>query len=66
MLETIKHLIDEPCISFGEFFQRYVMCVQDESIKNEISFLLKSNFLSANSMIQLVNNELKEHQKQND
>ena len=66
MLETIKQLIKEPCISFGEFFQRYVMYVQDESIKHEISFLLRNNFLSANAMIKLVNNELKRQEKQDD
>ena len=58
MLDTIKKLIEKPCISFGEFFQQYVMYVQDESIKQEISFLLKNNFLSSNAMIRLVNEEL--------
>ena len=63
MLETIKRLIKEPCISFGQFFQNYVMSVQDESIKQEISFLLRNNFLSANAMEKLINTELKEQMK---
>lgn len=66
MLETVKSLIEKPCISFGEFFQQYVMYVQDKSIQQEISFLLKNNFLSANAMIALMNHELKEQEKQND
>lgn len=63
MLETIKRLIKEPCISFGQFFQNYVMSVQDESIKQEISFLLRNNFLSAGAMEKLINKELKEQMK---
>jgi len=66
MLETIKRLIKEPCISFGQFFQNYVMSVQDESIKQEISFLLRNNFLSANAMEKLINKELEEQMKNND
>ena len=66
MLETIKRLINEPCISFGQFFQQYVISVQDESIKQEISFLLKNNFLSANAITKLIDSELKEQKQQND
>lgn len=60
MLETVKQMIKKPCISYGEFFQQYVMYVQDESIKQEISFLLRNNFLSAKAMIKLVDQELRE------
>ena len=66
MLETIKRLINEPCISFEQFFQQYVISVQDESIKQEISFLLKNNFLSANAITKLIDHELKEQKQQND
>lgn len=58
MLETVKKLIDAPYISFENYFQQYVMEVQDESIKNEIEFLLRNNFPSANSMIKLINTEI--------
>lgn len=58
MLETVKNLIDAPYISFENYFQQYVMEVQDESIKNEIEFLLRNNFPSANSMIKLINTEI--------
>lgn len=58
MLETVKNLINAPYISFENYFQQYVMEVQDESIKNEIEFLLRNNFPSANSMIKLINTEI--------
>lgn len=58
MLEKVKQLIDSPYISFDNYFQQYVMKVQDESIKNEIAFLLRNNFPSANSMMKLINKEI--------
>lgn len=58
MLEKVKQLIDSPYISFDNYFQQYVMKVQDESIKNEISFLLRNNFPSSNSMMKLINKEI--------
>ena len=59
MLETVKKLIsNSPFITFDEYFQDYVMKVQDSSIDEEISFLFRNNFPSANSMIQLINKEI--------
>lgn len=58
MLDTVKKLIDIPCISFEQFFQLYIMNVQDYSLDSEISFLLRNNFLSVNAMIKLANNEV--------
>ena len=59
MLETVKQMIkDTPYISFEQFFQNYVMKVQDESIDEEVSFLFRNNFPSANSMIKLINKEV--------
>ena len=59
MLDSIKQMIENvPCISFEEYFQRYIMEVQDNSIDSEVSFLLKNNFPSVNSMIRLINKEV--------
>lgn len=60
MLETIKSSIkDLPCISFEEYFTSYVMQMQDINIDNEISFLLRNNFLNVCSVDKLVANELR-------
>lgn len=58
MLDSVKKMIAEPFISFEQFYQNYIMSVQDESIEIEISFLLRNNFPSANSMIKLINREI--------
>lgn len=59
MLETVQKIIEEvPCISFESYFQEYVMKVQDASIDEEVSFLFRNNFPSANSMIKLINQEV--------
>lgn len=60
MLERIKAMLDSPFISFEEYFQNYVMEVQDSSIDEEVSFLFRNNFPSANSMIRLINKEIKD------
>lgn len=58
MLDTVKRLVNAPYISFGDFFQNYIMHVQDSAIEQEITFLLRNNFLSANSMLKLINQEI--------
>ena len=58
MLETVKNLVNSPYISFDEYFQTYVMKIQDEAIQNEIQFLLRNNFPSVNSIIKLINTEI--------
>ena len=59
MLDVVMKLIKEaPYISFEEYFQHYVMAVQDTSIEEEIAFLLRNNFPSSNSMIKLINKEV--------
>lgn len=59
MLDTIKKLIDNsPYISFEQYYQNYIMQVQDSSIDAEVTFLLRNNFPSANSMIKLINKEV--------
>ncbi len=60
MLETVKKLISSPYIKYEQFFQNYVMKMQDEAIENEVAFLLRNNFPSANSMIKLINKEVGE------
>lgn len=60
MLEVVKQLVNKPYISFGEFFQNYIMKVQDSAIEREITFLLRNNFLSANAMLKLVNQEIED------
>lgn len=60
MLEIVKKLVESPYISFDDYFQLYVMKIQDESIKNEIEFLLRNNFPSVNSMIKLINTEIED------
>ena len=59
MLDTIKQTIKEvPFISFEEYFLRYVMKMQDDNIDNEVSFLLRNNFLSTLSLDRLINSEV--------
>lgn len=58
MLDSVKKMIAEPFISFEQFYQNYIMSVQDKSIEIEISFLLRNNFPSVNSMIKLINREI--------
>lgn len=60
MFETVRQLIKEPFISFEDYFQQYVMKVQDDVIDQEISFLLRNNFLSANAVMKLVNREIED------
>ena len=46
MLEGIKAAISElPFISFEEYFQNYVMNVQDSNISYEVSFFIRNNFV---------------------
>ena len=58
MLDMVKQLIEKPCISFEQFYQNYVMKMQDISIDNEVTFLLRNNFPSSNSMLKLINKEI--------
>jgi len=58
MLDTVKQMLAEPFITFEQYYQNYIMSVQDESIEMEISFLLRNNFPSANSVMKLINQEI--------
>ena len=56
MLETIKKDIQSlPCILFEQYFQKYIIKIQDISIENEIKFMLKNNFLNSVSINRLLN-----------
>lgn len=57
MLETVLESIETlPDIPFGEFYNNYIMGVQDENIKYEMSYLMRYNNLNIKSMQCLINN----------
>lgn len=57
MLETIKTEIKNlPCISFQEYFQRYVFAVQDSNIDTEFQHLRRQN-LTPKVLSSLLNEE---------
>lgn len=58
MLDTVKSMIEKPCISFEQFYQNYIMKMQDASIDSEVTFLLRNNFPSSTSMMKLINKEI--------
>lgn len=59
MLDTVKQCIkDVPDISFQEFFQMYVLSVQDSNIDREVSYLINRNILGVNSMGALIKNTI--------
>lgn len=59
MLDTVKQYIkDVPNISFQEFFQMYVLSVQDSNIDREVSYLINRNILGVNSMGALIKNTI--------
>lgn len=62
MLETVKHdIINSPCISFREYFTRYVFQVQDENIDSEVTFLLRNNSIDINLFNRVMNKEIEEN-----
>ena len=59
MLETLKQTMNDlPCISFEEYYQRYVMDVQDTSIDSEVSYLLRNNSMSSVIINKVINREV--------
>lgn len=59
MLDTVKQCIkDVPDISFQEFFQMYVLSVQDSNIDREFSYLVNRNVLGVDSMGALIKNTI--------
>lgn len=59
MLETIKHLINiSPDISFTEYYQQYVMEVQDRSLDVEVNRLKNTDILSLDRLLSKLNKEL--------
>lgn len=59
MLETIKQTIKNvPFISFEEYFIQYMMDIQDSSIDDEVSFMLKNNSLTTLDVDRLIHHEV--------
>lgn len=54
MLETVKQKINEPCISFVEYFSHYVMDVQDRCIEYEFSTLKRNNAVTLSMLDRLI------------
>ena len=58
MLNTIKSTIEKlPYIEFGEYFNQYVMSIQDMSIDYEMAFFVKHNFLNISSVDRVIDME---------
>lgn len=61
MLETVKQTIKKsPCISFGRYFTEYVFRMQDESIDNEVTFLLRNNKIDVNFFNKVMNKQVED------
>ena len=59
MLETVKACIeDAPKTSFSEFFQEYVLSVQDFNIDREFKYLVNRNILGVTNMSALIQNTI--------
>ncbi len=60
-LKTIKTEISNlPYISFEEYFQHYVMEVQDSNIDTEMSFFLNNNFISYDILSDMISDTRRE------
>lgn len=61
MLDTIKQYINNITdISFNEYYQSYIMQVQDRNIESELKHLSARNTLSLYTMDQLIADTVKE------
>lgn len=64
MLDTIKQYIsnlpDISVISFDDYYQSYIMQVQDRNIESELKHLSARNVLSLYTMDQLIADTVKE------
>lgn len=61
MLKSIKQSISNaPCITFGQYFTRYVLQVQDNNIDSEVTFLLRNNAIDPLFLNRVMNMEMKE------
>lgn len=61
MLDTIKQYINNITdISFNEYYQSYIMQVQDMNIESELKQLSARNVLSLYTMNQLIADTVKE------
>ena len=59
MLETLKQAIyDLPCISFEEYYQYYVMDIQDMNIYSEVASMTRNNIVDSSVINKLINKEI--------
>ena len=58
ILTTVRSILDSPFISFGQFYQQYIMTIQDTMIDSELTSLQRNNSLSSEALIKLINKEL--------
>lgn len=58
MLKTVKTTITNlPCISFRDYFQKYVLDIQDMEIDLEFEFLSSQNNLEVLSLAKLISRD---------
>lgn len=56
MLQTIKNQISKlPDQPFPQYFQSYILLVQDKNMGNELKFFEQANELDAKMVIQVMN-----------
>lgn len=61
MLETVKQAIhDSPCISFGEYYQGYVMDVMDKCIDAELESAYRHNVMTPANINRLIDKIVEE------
>ncbi len=59
MQETLKQAIcDLPCISFEEYYQYYVMDIQDMNIYSEVASMTRNNIVDSSVINKLINKEI--------
>ena len=58
ILTTVRSILNSPFISFGQFYQQYIMTIQDTMIDSELTSLQRNNLLSSEALIKLINKEL--------
>lgn len=67
MLETVKQLIsNSPDISFTEYYQQYVMDIQDYNLCLEVDSLKNPNVLSVTRLVAKLHKELVDGSKIHD
>ena len=60
MLETVKKQIAEIEPPFHQFFQQYVLDIQDSCIASEVAFAMRNNFLDSAAINRIMNGIVEE------